>query len=397
MEQIITSILDTDLYKLTMQQCVFHQYPNATAKYVFKCRNKGIKLGFLAPLINEQIKTMANLSLTQNEEFWAREKLPFLTDDYFTYLRNYRFKPEQVNCYAEKISLNGNSKNVIPDSELIIEIEGPWVETILYEVPILAIVNELYFRETSEFKTIEGRGIQNLKDKMNLIRQYPTLTIAEFGTRRRYSGDWQKYILTELIRNCPQVVGTSNIKLAMDLNIKPIGTMAHEYISAHLALAHMPVAQKRAMHVWLQEYGTNLGIALTDTFTSDAFLRDFDFVLANTFAGVRHDSGDPVEFGRKFIAHYKKLGIDPRTKTIVFSDGLDVPEAIRIYKEFTGLIGVSFGIGTNLTNDLGVTPLNIVIKLIECNGKNVCKLSDNPGKAMGDVKTVEIVKGIYVK
>jgi nicotinate phosphoribosyltransferase len=383
MEPIIDSILDTDLYKISMGQCVFHQFPNANVEYVFKCRNEGVKLGFLEEQIREQVNAMANIQLTQDEEVYLRNNLSFLSHDYIEYLRNYRFNPSDVVV-----------ANI--DGELRLRIIGTWVKTILWEVPLLAIINGLYFRETTDFKSIEGNGIRNLKDKMNLIRQYPTLTIAEFGTRRRYSREWQKYVLKELIVNCPQVVGTSNVKLAMELGIKPIGTMAHEYFSALLALVdRLETSQKRALHVWLQEYGTNLGIALTDTFTVDAFLKDFDIVLAREFAGVRHDSGDPIVFGKKIIEHYQELGIDPKTKTIVFSDGLDVPEAIRIYKEFVGKIGVSFGIGTNLTNDLGATPLNIVIKLIECNGHPVVKLSDNPGKAIGDPEMIEKVKEAY--
>ena len=384
MEQIITSILDTDLYKLTMQQVVFHQYPEATGRYVFKCRNENVKLGFLADKIKAEIEAMADIELIQDEEIYMRNRLRFLAHDYIEFLHNYRFNP---NCVVIK-NTNG---------DLEIKIEGPWVQTILWEVPLLAIVNELYFRETSDIRSLEGKGMMNLKDKMALIRQYPRFTFAEFGTRRRYSKEWQKNVLSTMKTNLPQLVGTSNVGLAMNYDITPIGTMAHEYISGHLALAPIPVAQKRAMHVWLQEYDTNLGIALTDTFTSDAFLRDFDVTLGNAFSGVRHDSGDPIEFGRKVIARYKELGIDPRTKVIVFSDGLDVPTALKIYKEFTGVIGVSFGIGTNLTNDLGVTPLNIVIKLVECNGKPVVKLSDNPSKAIGDADMVEKVKEAYVK
>jgi nicotinate phosphoribosyltransferase len=239
-------------------------------------------------------------------------------------------------------------------------------------------------------------GENRLRNKIDIIRQYPRFTLTDFGTRRRYSARWQRYVVETLKQTCPQLVGTSNVKLALDLGIKPIGTVAHEFFSAHLALVDNIVeAQKRALHVWLQEYDNNLGHALTDTFTTDAFFRDFGVVLSNAFQGVRHDSGDPIEFGYKAIAHYKKMGIDPKTKSIVFSDGLDIPKAIEIYKEFAGLIGLGFGVGTNLTNDLGVTPLNIVIKLVECNGRPVVKLSDNPGKAIGDKGTIDKVKKAF--
>ena len=228
-----------------------------------------------------------------------------------------------------------------------------------------------------------------------MLKKHPRLMLAEFGTRRRYSREWQEYVFG-VLNDLPNVVGTSNVRLAMDNDTKPIGTMAHEYLCAHLGLVdNLGTAQKRALHVWLQEYGTNLGVALTDTFTTPAFFKDFGHVLANAFSGVRHDSGDPIKFGIDTIAHYESLGIDPRTKTIVFSDGLDIPEAIRIFETFTGLIGISFGVGTNLTNDLGPKALNIVIKLIECDDTYCVKLSDNPGKAIGNAKQIDNVREIY--
>lgn len=383
MKPIIDSILQTDLYKLTMQQAVFHQYPNSIAKYKFKCRNENIKLGFLKDQVREQIDLMATVLCSPDEADYLRINLSFLSGDYIEYLWKYRFNPSQVTI-----------ENV--DGELVIGIEGPWVETILWEVPVLAIVNQLYFQETSVFRNREGEGIRRLRDKINIIRQYPTFTFAEFGTRRRYSVDWQKRVVEELKKNCPQMVGTSNVKLAMDLNLKPIGTVAHEWFSAHLALVdNLSTAQKRAMHVWQQEYGTDLGTMLSDTFTTRAFFKDFDIVLAREASGVRQDSGDPIVFGNNVLGHYNGLGIDPKTKMIVFSDGLDIPKAVSIYKEFVGKVGVSFGIGTNLSNDLGVTPLNIVIKLIELNGIPVVKLSDNPSKAIGDPEMVEKVKEAY--
>jgi nicotinate phosphoribosyltransferase len=365
-----------------MQQCVLHQYPTADVKYCFKCRNKGIRLGFLAPLVKEQVAAMERFSLTAAEKKYLRT-LSFMREDYLTYLDSYRFKSNQVSI----ADVNG---------ELAIVIAGSWLETILWEVPLLAIVNQLYFEQTSEFKTIRGTGERNLMDKINLIRQYPRFVFADFGTRRRYSADWQRYVVKTLHEHCPQMIGTSNVKLAMDIGIKPIGTMAHEYISAHIALVdNVREAQKRALYVWLQEYGTNLGVALTDTFTTEAFYKDFGVVLANGFSGVRQDSGDPIEFGFRMIQHYKDLGIDPRTKSIVFSDGIDIPKAINIYKEFTGMVGLSFGIGTNLTNNLGCIPLNIVIKLVECNNKAVVKISDNMTKSIGDKQVVEKIKLAY--
>jgi len=382
MRQIITSILDTDFYKITMGQCVFHQYPNATVKYVFKCRNKDVKLGYLAPEVANQVEMMKSLHLTQQEKNYLAE-FTFMRPDYLNFLEAHRFNSSEVDAYND----NG---------DLSIVIRGNWASTIFWEVPLLAIVNQLYFESTTDFDEIRGDGECNLMEKIDLIKEYPRFTLTDFGTRRRYSAEWQKTVVETLKNDCPQLVGTSNIKLAMDLRIKPIGTVAHDFFSAHLGLVdNIAEAQRRALHVWLQEYDTQLGHALTDTFTTRAFFRDFRTVLANAFQGVRHDSGDPIEFGYNVINHYKNLGIDPRVKSIVFSDGLDMPKAIEIYKEFTGLIGLGFGVGTSLTNDLGVTPLNIVIKLVECNGKPVVKLSDNPSKAIGDPKMIEMVKEAY--
>jgi nicotinate phosphoribosyltransferase len=351
--------------------------------YEFRCRNKGVKLGFLRNQVREQVNALANVKLTCFERQYLEENIPFLKGDYLDFLAAYRFDPKCVTVDDK-------------DGDLIIEIEGLWVNTILFEVPILAIVNELYFRATSDFDKIKDCGEGRLREKIDLIRQYPTLKITEFGTRRRYSKTWQEYVYKELIRNCPQVVGTSNIRLAMITNTKAVGTIAHEFFQCHLSLVdRYEVAQKRAMHVWQQEYSTDLGTMLTDTFTVDAFLRDFDIVLATSCSSVRQDSGDEIVFGEKIIAHYNKLGIDPRTKFIVFSNSLTPKKAIGIYKHFIGRIGVSFGIGTDLSNDLGVDPLNIVIKVTSCNGNYVIKISDDPTKAIGDPLTIEMVKKAY--
>lgn len=384
---IIIDPLDTDLYKLTQQQTVFHQYPNAVIRYEFLCRNKDIKLGFLVDKLRPQIGHFRSVRLTEEYALKLAAKCPFLAPDYIEFLKNFKFDPIQITVRDD----NG---------DLRISIKGRWVDTILWEVPLLAVVNELYFKHMVETEdsnnTWRLEGADRLKDKLQMLKQYPRFKFAEFGTRRRFSKEWQKNVIRIMAKECPQLVGTSNIKLALDFDLTPVGTMAHEFISAHLALAgSLAEGQKTALYSWLQEYDSNLGIALTDTFTSDAFFKDFGVVLSNAFAGLRHDSGDPIEFGYKAIEHYKNKGIDPLSKVIVFSDGLDIPEALRIYREFTGMIGVSFGIGTNLTNDVGFTPLNIVIKAVECNGQPIVKLSDNPGKAMGDLDMIEQVRKAY--
>lgn len=383
MEPIITSILDSDLYKLSMQKYVLEQYPNANVEYEFICRNKEVKLGFLKDKVIEQVNSLKDVVLTLDEHAYL-SKIRYLTYDYISFLNQYRFNPEAQVFIDNK------------DGDLQIRIKGKWIDTILYEVPVLAIVNELYFKETTNFNDVKEFGIVNLANKIGLVKQYPTFKFSDFGTRRRYSKDWQRYVVTELKTNCPQLVGTSNVKLAMDLGLTPVGTMAHEIPMCHLSLVDdIRQAQKRAFYTWMESYGTDNGIALSDTFTTKAFFKDFDYVLASNYKGVRQDSGNPIEFGYKVIEHYTKLGIDPKTKTIIFSDGLDIPKAITIFKEFVGLIGVSFGIGTSLTNNLGVAPLNIVIKVVSCNGKTVIKLSDDVTKAIGDPEMIERVKRIY--
>jgi nicotinate phosphoribosyltransferase len=394
--QIITSVLDSDLYKFTMQQCVLHQYPEVEVGYEFRCRNKDVKLGFLADEIREQIDAMKNLCLTPEERNYLLLSCPFLTSDYLDYLTEYRFDRGQVNVSK----WNGN---------LLIGIDGKWVDNILWEVPILAIVNELYFSHltTKDNNRVEccEIGYDKLNEKIEMLKPYPNFKFAEFGTRRRFSKDWQNIVVKNLEEKCHNIIGTSNVALAMETGLKPIGTVAHEWFSAHLSLVEdVKNAQKKAMYTWLMEYDNDLGIVLTDTFTTDAFFRDFGTILSNAFEGLRHDSGDPIEFGYKAIKHYKGMNIDPKTKSLVFSDGLDIPEALRIYREFTGLIGVSFGIGTDLTNDCSLdhlatsphpTRLNIVIKAIRCNNKPVVKLSDNPSKAIGDKNMIEKVKKAY--
>lgn len=379
---IIKSILDTDLYKLTMQQAVLHQFPKAVVTYSFTCRNKEVKLGFLAEEVNQQIKLLENLKLTKEEKDYINT-IRFLKKDYAEFLGNYKFN----FSYVTATNQNG---------DLVLDITGPWVETILFEVPVLAIVSELYFQKTGQnISSLKAEGTRRLNEKILLINQYK-LPLVDMGTRRRFSAEWQEFVVKTLSENCPSFIGTSNVFLAMKYHLKPIGTQAHEWFMAMLGLVdNVAEAQKRALYTWLEEYGTDLGIALTDTFTTKAFFQDFGWVLATIFDGMRHDSGDPFKFGYNAIDHYKKLGIDPRTKSLVFSDSLNIPKAIAIFIEFVQKIGVSFGIGTDLTNDLGVKALNIVIKLLVCNGIQTVKISDGTGKTMGNLQLANELSEIY--
>ena len=392
MKQIITSILDSDLYKITQQQAVFHQYFNAHGRYQFVCRNNDVT--FTDEMVSEikfQLEAMSNIRLAEADYLY---NLGFFKEDYLNWLGEYQFDPSEVFISNE-------------DGELEIYAEGRWANAILWEVPLLAIVNEVYFKHTSNFEELRQTGMERLNAKIETIREVnefsaDPISIAEFGTRRRYSKDWQEYVTRELAK-AGAIVGTSNVRLARILGIKPIGTMAHEFLCGHLGLVdNIAEAQKRALHVWLQEYDAhNLGIALSDSFTSDAFFRDFGVALSNEFDGIRHDSGDAFEFGRKAINHYRNMGIDPMTKSIVFSDGLNISSAIEIYNAFQGRIKTSFGIGTSITNDLSCEPINIVMKLVGMRRTKdapevpIIKLSDAAGKAIGNPQMIEAVKNVY--
>ena len=378
---IITSLIDEDLYKITQQQAVFHQYPDACARYEFRCRDpeQSVQLGALADELREQIKALGSLRIADGEVDYLKT-LGIFRDDYLDFLRSFTLNPSNVFIPERK------------DGQLELEIEGPWVNTILFEVKLLAIISELYFKEYST--ELYEDGEKRLLEKIPTLRE---LKLLEFGTRRRFSRDWQhNYVFPILAKHMP--IKTSNIKIAMDNNIEPVGTMAHEWISAHLGFAPIMEAQRKALYTWLMEYRGKLGVALTDTFTTTAFFQDFDPFLANAYSGIRQDSGDPLEFGNKAIAHYEGMGIDPKTKTLIFSDGLNPHKALQIQQHFEGRINVAFGIGTNLTNDLGPKALNIVIKLTEMEDYLVCKISDTPSKAIGEKYVIEeILEGYGVQ
>ncbi len=267
--------------------------------------------------------------------------------------------------------------------ELIIKIKGSWLNTILFEVPVLAIVSEVFFRNAVQDKECAYKiGRRELAIKRKLLTS-KDIKFADFGTRRRFSREWQEFVIDYFIINAPDnFVGTSNVYFALVKGLKPIGTQAHEFFQACQALTRLEDSQKFALETWVQEYRGQLGIALTDSLGMDAFLKDFDLFFAKLFDGCRHDSGFAEIWCRKLINHYEKLGIDPKTKTAVFSDGLDFPKMIYLYQKFSHQINVSFGIGTNLTNDVGVKPLQIVIKMTRCNDRPVAKISDSPGKQM---------------
>ncbi|MGB2786158.1 nicotinate phosphoribosyltransferase [Psychrobacter sp.] len=383
-EPIITSLLDNDLYKFTMLQAMLHQFPQTHGVYRFRCRNNKDTLYPLADIKDDLEQQLDNLC-----------ELRFLEDE-LEYLRGLRFMRSDFVDYLELFKLKRRFITVSTDDKgrLFIDIEGPMIQAMFFEVFVLAIVNELYFDALSNAGVIE-EGQRRLDEKVTLLHQYareqakcdantPPLIIADFGTRRRFSKAWQAHVVETLHKAEPKIVsGTSNVYLAKKLRMTPIGTMAHEFMQAFQALdVRLRDSQKAALEAWVHEYRGDLGIALTDVVGMDAFLRDFDLYFAKLFDGLRHDSGDPYIWGDKAIAHYKNLKIDPRTKILTFSDGLDLDKAWDLHQYFKGQIKTSFGIGTNLTNDMGITPINIVLKLVECNGQPVAKLSDSPGKTM---------------
>ena len=355
---IITSLLDTDLYKFTMQQAVLHNYPSAWVKYKFKCRNNP------NPLLDEELEETAyHVKLLQSEKEYL-SKIRFLKPDYIEFLEGFRFNSKYIYM-------------TYTDNEIEIDIEGPWVQTILFEVPLLAIISELYSKTQQH---LPFRLTKNLNNKIDYLKD-KDFKFVDMGTRRRYSYQIQNLVLEEM-KELKNFIGTSNVHFAMKHNLKPIGTMAHEWVQAHQQITNLRDSQKRALDVWAHEYRGDLGIALSDTLGFNKFLSEFDLFFAKLYDGCRHDSGDPFEWTEKLIKHYEKLGIDPKTKTAVYSDGLNFEKAEEIYKTFSDKINVSFGIGTWLTNDVGITPPQIVIKMVEFNGYPVAKISDDSGKGM---------------
>ena len=386
MSAIIHSLLDTDLYKFTMLQVVLHKFPQTDSVYQFRCRNlddTAYPLVDILDELNEQLDYLCQLNFKADELEYLRS-LRFIKSDFVDYLELFQLKRRFIKASIDE------------QGRLDIRIEGPMVQAMMFEIFVLAIVNELYFRRIGSDEVM-AEGERRLLAKVELLKQYqaeqkpndPPFLVSDFGTRRRYSFAWQKHVVEEFNKAAPDIFrGTSNVLLAKDLGITPIGTMAHEFLQAFQALdVRLRDFQKSALETWVQEYRGDLGIALTDVVGMDAFLRDFDLYFAKLFDGLRHDSGDPYEWGDKAYAHYKKLKIDSKTKMLTFSDGLNLEKAWSLHNYFKDRFQVSFGIGTNLTNDMGQTALNIVLKLVECNGQSVAKLSDSPGKTMTDNDT----------
>ena len=382
---VVRSLLENDLYKFTMWQALLHSHPGAVAEYAFVCRNTpAFPLAELKSVLEEELERLCSLSFEQDELDYLRG-LRFLKGDFVDFLSVFRFQRRFVH-----IGTQGD--------KLTITVRGPLVHVMGFEIYVLYILNELYFRRLPADATHWESMRKRLADKIAFVQTHaPALhknkrfpfVFFDFGLRRRYSHAWHDEVVSTLAEQLPaHFRGTSNVFLAKKFNLTPIGTMAHEYLQAYQSFgSRLRDFQKAALEGWVQEFRGDLGVALTDVVGMDAFLRDFDLYFAKLFDGLRHDSGDPIAWGEKAIAHYKTLRIDPSTKRLVFSDGLDLPRALELHEHFQGRIATSFGIGTNLTNDTPHRALNIVMKMISCNGQPVAKLSDAPGKTLCDDET----------
>lgn len=386
---IIRSLLDTDLYKFSMMQVVLHQHPAAQVEYRFKCRTPEVNLVPYIARIVEEIEALCTLRFSGEE---------------LAYMRSQRFLSSDFVDFLDLFHLNSKYVRVEPSTKAAGEIEiiitGPWLHTILFEVPVLAIVNEIYFEARHpELDMSEGR--QRLRSKIALLRDtdgYEMCRIADYGTRRRFSRAWHEEVVTTLKDELgSQLAGTSNVWLAMRHGLTPLGSMAHEFLQAFQSLGpRLRDSQVAAFEGWAKEYRGDLGIALSDVYGLDAFLRDFDMYFCKLFDGARHDSGEPFQWGDRVLAHYAANRVDPRTKTLVFSDGLDIPRVMKLYSHFRGRCQLAFGVGTNLTNDVGPEALQVVIKMVRCNGQPVAKLSDTPGKSMcDDLEYVSYLRRVF--
>lgn len=381
----LKSILDNDFYKITMQNAVVKLFPDEKVKYQFINRGKHHFPEGFDEEFRKAVNAMAELKLTKAEKEYLKKTCPYLDLPYLDFLEGYHYDPSEV-----KIVQTGN--------DLEVTIEGQWYRTILWEVPLLALISELHYEMNHMERDSNQIVIQNTFQKAEKLNKLG-VNFAEFGTRRRHSYKVQDLVVDSLVKDnkSGKFIGSSNVHFAMKYSIKPIGTHAHEWFMFHAAEYGFKMANELALEHWVDVYRGDLGVALSDTYTTDVFFQQFDKKFAKLFDGVRHDSGDPIEFANKTIAHYEKNGINPLFKYIIFSDGLNLEKVEEITNACKERIGISFGIGTNLTNDVGLKPMNIVMKLIGVQANNgdwipTVKLSDEHGKYTGDPKMIELAK-----
>jgi nicotinate phosphoribosyltransferase len=380
------AILDNDFYKFTMQHAVVKLFPDAKARYQFINRgNHAFPSGF-ADGLRQEVAKMATMRLSPEEKTFLRTNCPYLNPSYLDFLEGYRYDPAEVSIRQE-------------GEQVFVSIEGYWYRTILWEVPLMSLISELYYKLSALDRCFDIQVIETTKAKIKSLNDLG-ITVADFGTRRRHSYEVHRLVVQALQNyGRPGFIGTSNVHFAMMNNTKPIGTHAHEWFMFHAAKFGFKMANAIGLEHWVDVYRGDLGIALSDTYTTASFFSAFDKKFAKLFDGVRHDSADPIAFAEMTIAHYKKLNIDPLSKTIIFSDALNYEKVAKITAYCSGKIGMSFGIGTNLTNDVGLKPLNIVIKMTEALPENepwipVVKLSDEKGKYTGDPRMIQLAREI---
>ena len=373
LEPIVISLLDTDLYKFNMDQVIFHKHTDLCGEYHFKCRNEGVVFTQeMLREINAQIDHLCTLRFTREELDYLRS-IRFIKNDYVEFLRLWHPIREYVTTGLSE------------DGELSVVVKGPLFSAMQFEIFLLEIINEVYFRMQFDYAQLRRSAEEKLNRKIADFRSGKyTFKFAEFGCRRRLSREWEDVVVKRLATETQNCVGTSNVYLAKKYGLQPIGTYAHEFVQMYQGIDSIPLAYTNyyAMKDWYTEYEGDNGTALTDTVTTDLFLLDFNRSMVNNYSGVRHDSGDPYAWGEKIIAHYEKYGVDPRTKQLLFSDSLDFDRAQHLNDYFKDRTKVSFGIGTFCSNDTAEAALNIVIKLQYVNGRPVAKLSDTPSKAM---------------
>ncbi|MBL8396679.1 MAG: nicotinate phosphoribosyltransferase [Candidatus Accumulibacter sp.] len=383
-EPVVRSLLENDLYKFTMWQALLHSHPDAQAEYAFFCRNRPLyPLAELQADVDAELERLCSLTFKQDELDYLRS-LRFIKSDFVDFLSIFRFQRRFIETR-------------LAGDKLCVVARGPLVHVMAFEIFVLYIVNELYFRRLPSDPSVMASARDRLAAKVAWVKsRSAALSSAtepfiffDFGLRRRYSGVWHEEVVRTLAKELPEHFrGTSNVLFAKNFGLTPIGTMAHEYLQAYQAFGfRLRDFQKAALEGWVQEYRGDLGVALTDVVGMDAFLADFDLYFTKLFDGLRHDSGDPVAWAEKALAHYQRLHIDPLSKRLVFSDGLDLPRAIALYQRFRGRVLTAYGIGTDLSNDTPHQALNVVMKIISCNGQPVAKLSDSPGKTLCENQT----------
>ena len=382
----LPSLLDNDFYKFTMQHGVMKLFPKAKARYQFINRGKHSFPEGFAEKLRQAVDAMAGLRLSKEEKKYLSVTCPYLDPTYLDFLQGYCYDPEEVTIEQE-------------GDQLKVGVEGYWYRTILWEVPLMALISELFY-PLHHLERAADEEVKKLgREKIEKYKELGAI-IAEFGTRRRHSFQVHDLIVQTLKQyGQGAFVGTSNVHLAMKYGVKPIGTHAHEWFMFHAARYGFKMANILSLQHWVDVYRGDLGIALSDTYTTAVFLEQFDKMFAKLFDGVRQDSGDPVAFAEKMIAHYQSKGIDPLSKTIIFSDALDYDKVVKISNYCRGKIGMSFGIGTNFTNDVGLPPMNMVIKMTETQPEGsqwipVVKLSDVKGKYTGDENMIQLAKAI---